>query len=118
MAKTIDVSSYESYSDLTGRLDQIVAEVRNKETSLETSLDLLDEAIALGSKAVDLVESLEGELAEEQAEQGADVSDNQAMGEQGTNQTDKHASDQAAAQAVDQTSAESRAAASTQDTNG
>jgi hypothetical protein len=31
--------------------------VRDKDTALERSLDLFDEAIALGSKAVDLVDS-------------------------------------------------------------
>ena len=31
--------------------------MRNKDTSLERSLDLFDEAIALGSKAVDMVDT-------------------------------------------------------------
>ena len=56
MAKKPDVSGYERFSDVTSRLDEIIAAVRNKDTSLERSLDLFDEAIALGTKAVDLVD--------------------------------------------------------------
>lgn len=56
MAKP-DTSAYKTFDQITGRLDQIVDQVRDKDTSLERSLDLFDEAIALGSKAVDLVDS-------------------------------------------------------------
>nr|WP_239471791.1 exodeoxyribonuclease VII small subunit [Olsenella profusa] len=38
-------------------MDDIVAQVRDKGVSLERSLDLFDEAIALGSKAVSLVDA-------------------------------------------------------------
>lgn len=48
-----------TFDDITERLDEIVAQVRSKDTSLERSLDLFDEAIALGSKAVDMVDSFE-----------------------------------------------------------
>ncbi|HJA28299.1 MAG TPA: exodeoxyribonuclease VII small subunit [Candidatus Olsenella pullicola] len=53
----VDVSRYQTFSDITGRLDDIVAQVRDKDVSLERSLDLFDEAIALGSKAVSLVDA-------------------------------------------------------------
>lgn len=56
MAKP-DTSAYATFDQITGRLDQIIGQVRDKDTSLERSLDLFDEAIALGSKAVDLVDS-------------------------------------------------------------
>lgn len=56
MASKPDTSSYERFSDVTGRLDEIVVAVRDKGTSLERSLDLFDEAIALGTRAVDLVD--------------------------------------------------------------
>lgn len=52
-----DTSRYQTFDDITGRLDDIVAQVRDKDVSLERSLDLFDEAIALGSKAVDLVDA-------------------------------------------------------------
>ena len=55
MAKP-DTSGYERFSDVTERLDEIIASVRDKDTSLERSLDLFDEAIALGTRAVDLVD--------------------------------------------------------------
>ena len=52
-----DTSRYQTFGDITGRLDDIVAQVRDKDVSLERSLDLFDEAVALGSKAVDLVDA-------------------------------------------------------------
>lgn len=64
MAKP-DTSAYKTFDDITGRLDKIVADVRDKDTSLEHSLDLFDEAIALGSKAVDMVDSVDFSPAEQ-----------------------------------------------------
>lgn len=58
MAK-VDTSTYQTFDDVTGRLDEIVESVRDKQTSLERSLDLFDEAIALGSRAVDLVDKVD-----------------------------------------------------------
>lgn len=55
MAKP-DTAPYKTFDQITDRLDEIVSQVRDKETSLESSLDLFDEAIALGSKAVDMVD--------------------------------------------------------------
>lgn len=48
-----------TFDDITARLDEIITQVRSKETSLERSLDLFDEAIELGSRAVDMVDSFE-----------------------------------------------------------
>ena len=56
MAKP-DVSQYQSFDQITRRLDDIVGAVRDRDVSLERSLDLFDEAIALGSKAVSLVDA-------------------------------------------------------------
>lgn len=53
----VDVSRYQTFGDITERLDDIVSQVRDKDVSLERSLDLFDEAIALGSKAVSLVDA-------------------------------------------------------------
>lgn len=52
-------STVHSFEDITARLDEIIATVRSKDTSLERSLDLFDEAIKLGSKAVELVDSFD-----------------------------------------------------------
>ncbi|MBQ6410419.1 MAG: exodeoxyribonuclease VII small subunit, partial [Atopobiaceae bacterium] len=43
----IDTSGYKTFEDITARLDAIVEKVRDKDTSLEHSLDLFDEAISL-----------------------------------------------------------------------
>lgn len=48
-----------NFDKITARLDEIVSAVRSKDTSLERSLDLFDEAIKLGSRAVDMVDSFE-----------------------------------------------------------
>lgn len=59
--------SLNSFEDITGRMDEIISVVRSKDTSLERSLDLFDEAIALGSHAVELVDSFD--LSPSEAEQ-------------------------------------------------
>ena len=75
MAK-VDVSGYQTFGDIAERLDVIVSEVRDKDVSLERSLDLFDEAIALGSKAVSLVDATdfspeeEARLAQTPSEEG------------------------------------------------
>ena len=52
-------STVHTFEDITERLDEIITAVRSKDTSLERSLDLFDEAITLGSKAVELVDSFD-----------------------------------------------------------
>ena len=75
-----DTSPYKTFDQITTRLDEIIVQVRDKDTSLERSLDLFDEAIALGSKAVDLVDTTEFSPEEEAplnaaAATGAEISD-------------------------------------------
>ena len=53
----VDTSQFKTFPQITERLDSIVTQVRDKDVSLEKSLDLFDEAIALGSKAVDMVDA-------------------------------------------------------------
>lgn len=60
-------STVGNFDDITARLDEIVATVKSKDTSLERSLDLFDEAIKLGAKAVDMVDKFE--LSPREAEQ-------------------------------------------------
>ena len=57
MTKRIDTSAYQTFGQITERLEEIVTQVRRKDVPLESSLDLYDEAIALGSKAVDFVDT-------------------------------------------------------------
>ena len=55
-----------TFDDICGQLDSIVEQVRRKDTSLERSLDLFDEAIKLGSAAVEMVDVTELSAAEEE----------------------------------------------------
>jgi exodeoxyribonuclease VII small subunit len=48
--------SYETFGEVRARLDEIVVEVRNKDLSLEKSLDLYEEAIKLGNRCAELVD--------------------------------------------------------------
>lgn len=77
MAQRVDTSKYTTFGQITDRLDQIVTEVKRKDLSLESSLDLFDEAIALGSKAVDFVDTSpvtpEEAVRESNAREGADA---------------------------------------------
>ena len=45
-----------TFSEVRARLDEIVVEVRKKDLSLEKSLDLYEEAIALGNRCAELVD--------------------------------------------------------------
>lgn len=72
MAKP-DTSSYRSFDEICDRLDQIIGQVRDKDTSLERSLDLFDEAIALGSKAVEMVDTTDFTPEEERRLREADA---------------------------------------------
>lgn len=74
MARKPDVSAYKSFDQIVDRLDDIVGQVRDKGTSLERSLDLFDEAIALGSKAVDMVDTTNFSPSELERMKDVDVS--------------------------------------------
>jgi exonuclease VII small subunit len=95
----IDTSEYQSFGQITARLDSIVDQVRDKNVSLEHSLDLFDEAIALGSKAVNMVDTTEFTPEEEerlvQAQAAGDASNEEAASDE-----------QAEASAADETSSD------------
>lgn len=74
MAK-VDTSAYRSFEEIGARLDEITSQVKDKGTPLERSLDLFDEAIALGSRAVDLVDAIEFTPEEEALAQAAAEAD-------------------------------------------
>ena len=52
----MQTSDYNSYQDAKERLDQIVVDVRRKDISLESSLDLLEEGVALANKCTELID--------------------------------------------------------------
>ncbi len=114
MAK-IDTSEYQSFDQITARLDSIVDQVRDKNVSLEHSLDLFDEAIALGSKAVNMVDTTEFTPEEEerlvQAQAAGDASD----AESATEATE--ATEAAEATAGEQTSNEQAEASAADETS-
>ena len=88
--------SLNSFEDITGRMDEIISVVRSKDTSLERSLDLFDEAIALGSHAVELVDSFD--LSSSEAEQLEAANNGGEDGDAGNSAgTDAHAAAVAAA---------------------
>ncbi|MEE8716130.1 MAG: exodeoxyribonuclease VII small subunit [Coriobacteriales bacterium] len=62
-------------AELNERLDRIVAEVRSKDTTLERGLDLLEEAIGLGTRAVDLVDTAAPSADEREEASRADGAD-------------------------------------------
>ena len=110
MAK-IDTSEYQSFDQITARLDSIVDQVRDKNVSLEHSLDLFDEAIALGSKAVNMVDTTEFTLEEEerliQAQAAGDTADAESATEATEAAADEQTSnEQAEASAADETSSD------------
>ena len=67
----------QDFEGISSRLDEIIETVRSKDTSLERSLDLFDEAIALGSKAVEMVDKLEFSDAERARLEGQSKASNQ-----------------------------------------
>ena len=106
MAK-IDTSEYQSFDQITARLDSIVDQVRDKNVSLEHSLDLFDEAIALGSKAVNMVDTTEFTPEEEerlvQAQAAEDVADASGVAAAADEQA---SSEQVEVSAADETSSD------------
>lgn len=110
MAK-IDTSEYQSFDQITARLDSIVDQVCDKNVSLEHSLDLFDEAIALGSKAVNMVDTTEFTPEEEerlvQAQAAGDTADAESATEATEAAADEQTSnEQAEASAADETSSD------------
>ena len=116
MAK-IDTSEYQSFDQITARLDSIVDQVREKNVSLEHSLDLFDEAIALGSKAVNMVDTTEFTPEEEerlvQAQAAGDTADAESATEAtAATATEAVSDEQAEASAADETSSDDAASES------
>ena len=60
---------HETFGELRARLDEIVVEVRDKDLSLEKSLDLYEEAIKIGNRCAELVDK--PDYTDEEAAQAA-----------------------------------------------
>lgn len=87
-----------TFSQARTRLEEIVSQVRKKDVSLETSLDLLEEGVRLANVCTELSDHTEwrsvaeeqaDEIAEEQAESPeADVDSDAVDGETATDTSD------------------------------
>jgi exodeoxyribonuclease VII small subunit len=64
------------FAQTRARLEDIVAQVRKKDTSLETSLDLLEEGVRLANQCTELIDHADWEAAE-----GLTPSDEEGVGE-------------------------------------
>ena len=49
----------QTFSEIRSRLDEIAAQVKSDDLPLDAALDLYDEAVKLGMKATELLESAE-----------------------------------------------------------
>lgn len=71
-----------SFASTRVRLEEIVTQVRKKDTSLEASLDLLEEGVRLANQCTELIDHADwesGDIVGEQDEQ-TDVEDTEAEG--------------------------------------
>lgn len=71
------------FSQTRARLEEIVAQVRKKNTSLEASLDLLEEGVRLANRCTELIDHADWEAAAGAADEGTDADDERATPETG-----------------------------------
>lgn len=62
----------QSFANTRSRLEEIVSQVRKKDTSLEKSLDLLEEGVRLANQCTELIDHADWEFAEPGNEAAAD----------------------------------------------
>ncbi len=55
----MDDSTRQSFVEIRDRLDEIASQVRGDDIPLDAALDLYDEAVKLGMKATELLETIE-----------------------------------------------------------
>lgn len=55
----MDEQTRSSFADIRDRLDEIATQVRGDDMPLDAALDLYDEAVKLGMKATELLETIE-----------------------------------------------------------
>jgi exodeoxyribonuclease VII small subunit len=112
-----------AYSSVRARLDEIVTQVRSKDVPLEKSLDLFEEAIALGTRCAELIDRTDFSASELEAagllepqgepEPGAGSA---PAGEAGAAQPASEAGEPSAANAAGTTDAADSSDAQSQDT--
>lgn len=57
----MDAKTEETFAGIRDRLEEIAAQVKGDDVPLDVALDLYDEAVKLGMKATELLESMDGE---------------------------------------------------------
>lgn len=73
-----DAKTYESYTQVKGRLDEIATRVADESIPLDDALDLYEEAVALALRASELIETdEEGDDAEGDSPQGGSLDNEQ-----------------------------------------
>lgn len=70
-----------SFTSARTRLEEIVTQVRKKDTSLEKSLDLLEEGVRLANQCTELIDHADWEMADAASAQDAAVADAAGSGE-------------------------------------
>ena len=71
----MDASNSQSFSDIRDRLEDIATQVRGDELSLDSALDLYDEAVRLSMKATELLERVDLDEENGESEEGQDQSE-------------------------------------------
>lgn len=61
----------EAFTQIRDRLDEIATQVRGDDTPLDAALDLYDEAVKLGMKATELLETLDASDSDAPSSEGA-----------------------------------------------
>ena len=57
----MDAKTEQTFAGIRDRLEEIAAQVKGDDVPLDAALDLYDEAVKLGMKATELLESMDGE---------------------------------------------------------
>ena len=71
----MDASNSQSFSDIRDRLEDIATQVRGDELSLDSALDLYDEAVRLSMKATELLERVDLDEENGESEESQDQSE-------------------------------------------
>lgn len=62
----MDGATEQTFASIRDRLEEIASQVKGDDVPLDTALDLYDEAVKLGMKATELLESMDEEPGEQE----------------------------------------------------
>lgn len=75
-----EANNEESFEEISRRLQEIADKVQDEDASLETSIELLEEAVKLGTKATDLID--DERLSDEEKARLQEIANDEAEGDQ------------------------------------